>query len=182
MSWQIDPAHSSIHFTARHMMIAKVHGRFEQFTGTINFDENNPANTAVDITIDATSITTKEAQRDGHLRSGDFFDVETYPTLTFTSTRVELIDEDTAQLYGDLTIKDVTKEVVLDVEYLGQAQSPWGTTNAGFTGTTTINRKDWDLNWNVALETGGFLVGDKIQINIELELVKQPQPEAAAVA
>jgi len=182
MSWQIDPAHSSIHFTARHMMIAKVHGRFEQFTGTINFDENNPANTAVDITIDAASITTKEAQRDGHLRSGDFFDVETYPTLTFTSTRVELIDEDTAQLYGDLTIKDVTKEVVLDVEYLGQAQSPWGTTNAGFTGTTSINRKDWDLNWNVALETGGFLVGDKIQINIELELVKQPQPEAAAVA
>jgi polyisoprenoid-binding protein YceI len=182
MSWQIDPAHSSINFTARHMMIAKVHGRFEKFSGTVNFDENNPTNTTVDVTIDAASLNTKEAQRDGHLHSGDFFDVETYPTLTFKSTRVELIDEDTAKLVGDLTIKDITKEVVLNVEYLGQAQSPWGTTNAGFTGTTTINRKDWDLNWNVALETGGFLVGDKIQINVELELVKQPQPEAVATA
>ena len=182
MSWQIDPAHSSIHFMARHMMIAKVHGHFEQFDGTINFDENDPANTTVDVTIDAASLTTKEAQRDEHLRSGDFFDVETYPSLTFKSKRVELIDEDTAKLVGDLTIKDTTKEVVLDVEYLGQAQSPWGTINSGFTGTTTINRKDWGLNWNVALETGGFLVGDKIQINIELELVKQPQSETAAVA
>jgi polyisoprenoid-binding protein YceI len=182
MSWQIDPAHSSINFTARHMMIAKVHGRFEKFSGTVNFDENNPTNTTVDITIDAASLNTKEAQRDGHLHSGDFFDVETYPTLTFKSTRIELIDEDTAKLVGDLTIKDITKEVVLNVEYLGQAQSPWGTINAGFTGATTINRKDWDLNWNVALETGGFLVGDNIQINIELELVKQPQPESVAVA
>jgi polyisoprenoid-binding protein YceI len=182
MSWQIDPAHSSINFTARHMMIAKVHGRFEKFSGTVNFDENNPTNTTVDVTIDAASLNTKEAQRDGHLHSGDFFDVENFPTLTFKSTRVELIDEDTAKLVGDLTIKDITKEVVLNVEYLGQAQSPWGTTNAGFTGTTTINRKDWDLNWNVALETGGFLVGDKIQINVELELVKQPQPEAVATA
>ncbi|MCB8945615.1 MAG: YceI family protein [Ardenticatenaceae bacterium] len=182
MSWQIDPAHSSINFTARHMMITKVHGRFEQFTGTINFDEANPANTTADITIDAASLNTKEDQRDGHLRSGDFFGVETYPALTFKSTRVELTDTDNAKLYGNLTIKDVTKEVVLDVEYLGQAQSPWGTTNAGFAATTTINRKDWGLNWNVALETGGFLVGDKIQINIELELVKQPQPEAAAAA
>ena len=182
MSWQIDPAHSSINFTARHMMIAKVHGRFEQFSGTVNFDENNSANTTVDIAIEAASLNTKEEQRDGHLRSGDFFDVETYPTLTFKSNRIQLIDEETAKLYGDLTIKDVTKEVVLDVEYMGQAQSPWGTINAGFTGSTTINRKDWDLNWNLALETGGFLVGDKIQINIELELKKQPQPEAVAVA
>jgi len=182
MSWQIDPAHTSINFTARHMMIAKVHGRFEQFSGTVNFDEDNPSNTTVDIAIEAASLNTKEEQRDGHLRSGDFFDVETYPTLTFKSTRVQLIDEDTAKLYGDLTIKDVTKEVVLDVEYLGQAQSPWGTTNAGFTASTTINRKDWGLNWNLALETGGFLVGDKIQINIELELKKQPQPEAVAAA
>jgi polyisoprenoid-binding protein YceI len=182
MSWQIDPAHSSINFTARHMMIAKVHGRFEKFSGTVNFDENNPTNTTVDITIDAASLNTKEAQRDGHLHSGDFFDVETFPTLTFKSTRIELIDEDNAKLVGDLTIKDITKEIVLNVEYLGQAQSPWGTINAGFTGATTINRKDWDLNWNVALETGGFLVGDKIQINIELELVKQPQPESVAVA
>jgi polyisoprenoid-binding protein YceI len=164
------------------MMIAKVHGRFEKFSGTVNFDENNPTNTTVDITIDAASLNTKEAQRDGHLHSGDFFDVETFPTLTFKSTRIELIDEDNAKLVGDLTIKDITKEIVLNVEYLGQAQSPWGTINAGFTGATTINRKDWDLNWNVALETGGFLVGDKIQINIELELVKQPQPESVAVA
>ena len=182
MSWQIDPAHSSINFSARHMMIAKVHGRFEQFNGAINFDENNPVNTTVDITIDASSINTKEEKRDDHLRSGDFFDAATYPTLTFKSSRVELTDEENAKLYGELTIKDVSKEVVLDVEYLGQAQSPWGTTNAGFTGTTTINRKDWDLNWNVALETGGFLVGDKIQINIDLELVKQPQAETAVTA
>jgi polyisoprenoid-binding protein YceI len=182
MSWQIDPAHSSIHFTARHMMISKVHGRFENFTGNINFDENNPAQTTADITIEAASLNTKENDRDNHLRSGDFFNVETYPTLAFKSTRVELIDDETAKLHGNLTIKDVTKEVVLDVEYLGQAQSPWGTTNAGFAATTTINRKDWGLNWNVALETGGFLVGDKIQINIELELVKQPEQEAVATA
>ncbi len=182
MSWQIDPSHSSINFTARHMMIAKVHGNFAQFSGTVNFDEHNPANTAVDITIDATSLNTKEDKRDTHLRSSDFLDVEVYPTLTFKSSHIELIDEDNAKLIGDLTIKNVTKEVILDVEYLGQAQSPWGTTNAGFTATTTINRKEWDLNWNVALETGGFLVGDKIKINIDLELVKQPQPEATAVA
>ena len=182
MSWQIDPAHSSINFTARHMMIAKVHGRFQKFTGTVSFDENSPANTTVDITIDAASLDTKEDKRDAHLRSGDFLEVEVYPTLTFKSSRVELVDNDNAKLIGDLTIKNVTKEVVLDVEYFGQAQSPWGTTNAGFTATTTINRKEWDLNWNVALETGGFLVGDKIQINIDLELVKQPQAEATAVA
>jgi polyisoprenoid-binding protein YceI len=162
------------------MMITKVHGRFEQFNGTINFDENNPTNTAVDITIDAVSINTKDEKRDGHLQSGDFFDVAAYPTLTFKSRRVKLVDEDNAQLIGDLTIKGVTKEVVLDVEYLGQAQSPWGTTNAGFTGTTSINRKDWGLNWNVALETGGFLVSDKIQVSVELELVKQPQSETVA--
>jgi polyisoprenoid-binding protein YceI len=164
------------------MMITKVHGRFDKFDGSINFDENNPANTTVTAEIDTASLHTKDDKRDEHLRSADFFDAANYPTMSFTSTRIEIIDEDTAKLYGDLTIKETTREVVLDVEYLGQAQSPWGTTNAGFTASAAINRKDWDFNWNVALETGGFLVGDKIQINIDLELIKQPQQEAVATA
>jgi polyisoprenoid-binding protein YceI len=164
------------------MMITKVHGRFDKFDGSINFDENNPANTTVAAEIDTASLHTKDDKRDEHLRSADFFDAANYPTMSFTSTRIEIIDEDTAKLYGDLTIKETTREVVMDVEYLGQAQSPWGTTNAGFTASATINRKDWDLNWNVALETGGFLVCDKIQINIYLELIKQPQQEAVATA
>lgn len=180
MTWQIDPTHSHVAFSVRHMMISKVRGRFEKFSGTINFDENNPAASTVNVEIDAASINTREEQRDGHLRSPDFLDVENYPKLTFRSKRVVQTSSDSGQLIGDLTIRGVTKEVTLDVEYAGQAKSPWGTTSAGFSGAATINRKEWGLEWNQALETGGVLVGDKIKIEIELELVKQPEAEAAA--
>lgn len=180
MSWQIDYAHSQIEFSARHMMISKVRGRFEQFEGTVNYDPANPTNTTVNVAIDAASIYTRNDDRDNHLKSPDFLDAAQYPTLNFVSKRVEQVDANNGRLIGDLTIKGVTREVVLDVEYVGEALSPWGTTAAGFNASATINRKDWGLSWNVALETGGWLVGETITIDIELELVKQP--EAVAVA
>ena len=179
MTWQIDGSHSHVNFTARHMMISKVRGAFENFSGTVNFDEANPTNTTVNIEVDLNSINTRDEQRDGHLKSPDFFDVATYPTMKFVSTRVEQIDDNNGRLYGQLTIKDVTKEVALDVEFAGIAKSPWGTESAGFSASGSLNRKDWGLTWNQTLETGGILVGDKINIEIELELVKQAQAEAA---
>ena len=180
MSWQIDHPHSHIQFSVRHMMISKVRGRFESFSGTVELDEQNPANSRVEVQIEAASIDTKSVDRDNHLRSPDFFNTDQYPYLTFKSKRVEVIDDTHGRVIGDLTIRDVTREVVLNVEYAGQVKSPWGTTNAGFSAETKINRKDWGLNWNVALETGGWLVSDEITINIELELVKQvAQPEEA---
>lgn len=180
MSWQFDPAHSEINFSARHMMISNVRGRFEKFTGEVNFDETNPAKSSVEVQIDAASLNSREAQRDGHLRSPDFLDVEKFPYLTFKSTKVEVLDDHHARLTGDLTIKDVTRPVTLDVEYSGLSKSPWGTLNAGFNASTKINRKDWGLTWNVALETGGWLVSEEIKIDLEIELVKQPEAEAAA--
>lgn len=173
MSWQIDTAHSQIQFTVRHLMISKVRGSFEKFSGTVTLDESAPANTTVDVQIETGSVNTREPQRDGHLRSPDFFNSEAFPLMTFKSKRVDVVDGHHAKLIGDLTIRDVTREVTLDVEYLGQAKSPWGTTSAGFTATTKINRKDWNLTWNQALETGGVLVGEEVEISIELELVKQ---------
>lgn len=173
MAWQTDPGHSSIEFSVRHMMLAKVRGRFEQFQITLHADEANVTNSTVDVQIEAASIQTRDENRDNHLRTSDFLDVANYPYITFKSSRLERINDDHAKLYGDLTIHDVSRPVVLDVEYHGQAQSPWGTTSAGFSASTKISRKDWGLTWNVALETGGVLVGDEITITIELELVKQ---------
>jgi polyisoprenoid-binding protein YceI len=180
--WKIDPAHSQVAFTVRHMMISNVTGRFENFTGTVDFNEAEPAKSAVDVQIEAASINTREDQRDTHLKSPDFLNVEQYPYITFKSSRVEPLDAEHGRIYGDLTIRDVTHAAVLDVEYSGQARSPWGTTSAGFTATTKINRKDWGLVWNVALETGGVLVGEEIKISIDLEIVKQPEAEAVAAA
>ncbi len=186
MAWQIDKAHSQIEFSVKHMMITTVHGRFEDFSGTVNFDEQNPAQSSVDVQIEAASINTREPKRDGHLRSADFFDAEKYPYITFKSKRVEVKDANHGIIVGDMTIRDVTREVKLDVEYAGQGKNPFGMIAAGFSGTTRINRKDWGLNWNVALETGGWLVGDEINVNLELEIVKQPETvpvtEAAAAA
>ena len=173
MAWKIDPAHTEINFTVRHMMISNVRGQFEKFDGEVNFDEANPAKSSVDVKIMADSINTKEPQRDGHLRSPDFFNAEKFPYLEFKSKKVEVIDPNHGRIAGDLTIRGVTHEVVLNTEYAGMARSPYGTTSAGFTATTTINRKDWGLEWNVALETGGFLVGDEVKINIEAEIVRQ---------
>lgn len=173
MAWQIDQSHSLIQFSVKHMMIAKVRGFFEEFSGSISLNEDAPSETEVDVTIKTASINTRQTQRDEHLRSPDFFNSNKYPEMKFHSTKVEILSEDTAKLYGDLTIKDITKEVVLDVKFNGISKSPFGTTNAGFEANGIINRKDWELNWNQALETGGFLVDDHVEINIELELIKQ---------
>ncbi len=171
--WIIDDSHSLIHFTVRHMMISKVRGRFDRFSGTIAADEQNPANSAVNVQIEAASINTRDAKRDAHLTSPDFLDVVRYPYITFVSKRIEVLDESHGRITGDLTIRGVTREVTLDVEYNGQARSPWGTVSAGFHAHTTINRKDWGLTWNMALETGGVLVGDEVEIDIEVELIRQ---------
>jgi polyisoprenoid-binding protein YceI len=178
MSWTIDTAHSEINFSVRHMMIATVRGRFEKFSGTIYFDENEPARSRVNVQIETGSINTREPQRDAHLKSPDFFDVENYPLITFKSKSIEVKDSNQALITGELTIRDVTRQIVLDAEYAGMAQSPFGTTNAGFSASTRINRKDWGLTWNVALETGGMLVSDEIKIDIDLEIIKQAQAEA----
>jgi len=155
------------------MMISNVRGRFENFTGAVDWDEENPEKSKVEVQIEAASINTRDAQRDGHLKSPDFFDAEKYPNLTFVSKSVKKVDATHGQIAGDLTIRDKTNAVTLNVEFNGQAKSPWGTTSAGFSAETKISRKDWGLEWNAALETGGVLVGDEITITIELELVKQ---------
>jgi polyisoprenoid-binding protein YceI len=180
MSWQIDPAHSEVNFTVRHMMISNVRGQFQKFSGTVDFNETDPARSSVEVQIDAASINTREPQRDAHLRSADFLDAENYPYLTFKSKQVVKTGSNSGHIVGDLTIRNVSREVVLDVEYSGQAKSPWGTTSAGFSASTTINRKDWNLAWNQVLETGGVLVGDQIKIAIEIEVVKQQAVETAA--
>lgn len=178
MSWQIDQAHSEVNFAVRHMMISTVRGQFEKFSGIIEFDPETPENTTIDVTIESASINTKETQRDGHLRSPDFLNVTEFPNLTFKSTDVKIISDNQAQLTGDLTIRNITQSVILDVEYAGMAKSPWGTTSAGFSAKATINREDWGLTWNQALETGGWLVGKEIDISIEVELVQQEISEA----
>ncbi len=162
------------------MMISNVRGRFEAFTGTVEFDQQNPANSSVDVQIEAASINTRESQRDNHLRSADFFDAENSPYLTFKSKKVEIVDDEHGRIIGDLTIRGVTKEVVLDTEFNGMSQSPWGFSSAGFSASTKINRKDWDLTWNMALETGGVLVSDEIKINIDLEIIEEKVAEAVA--
>jgi polyisoprenoid-binding protein YceI len=179
MSWKIDPAHSQINFAVRHMMISNVHGRFENFSGAVELDEQNPANSSVEVQIEAASINTREPQRDAHLRSPDFLNADQFPYLTFKSKHIEIVDEAHGRIIGALTIRDTTQEVALEVEYSGMAKSPWGTMNAGFAATTKISRKDWGLLWNVALETGGWLVGDEVKIDIELEIIKQPETAAA---
>jgi polyisoprenoid-binding protein YceI len=177
MNWKIDSAHAEINFAVRHMMISTVRGRFEKFDGVVNFDESNPRASSVEVQIDANSINTREPQRDGHLKSPDFFNAAEYPYVTFKSTRIEVLGAERGKVYGDLTIRGVTRPVVLDVDYNGLARSPYGTTSAGFSASTTINRKDWGLTWNVALETGGLLVGEEIKINIDVELVRQTAAE-----
>ena len=175
MSWKIDPAHTEINFTVRHMMISNVRGRFERFSGTVELDEQNPAKSKLSVQVETASVNTKEPQRDGHLRSPDFFNAEEYPNMTFESTNIEVLDANHGRVTGDLTIRDITRPVTLDVEYAGQVKSPWGKTAAGFTATGSINRKDWGLEWNVALETGGWLVGEEVKINIECEIIKQEE-------
>jgi polyisoprenoid-binding protein YceI len=180
MSWIIDPSHTRAEFAVKHLMISTVRGQFTDINGTVDFNEKDPTKSKVDVQIGVASILTRDEKRDAHLKSPDFFEVEKYPYMTFKSKRAITIDPLHGKLVGDLTIRDVTHEVTLDVDYAGQAKTPWGTTSAGFTATATINRKDWGLNWNVALETGGVLVGDEVKINLEVEIVKQAEAEKVA--
>ena len=173
MSWIIDPAHTRAEFAVKHMMIATVRGQFTDIQGTVDFDEQTPAKSKIDVEIGAASVNTREEKRDAHLKSPDFFDAENYPYLHFVSKKVKVTGENTGRVIGDLTIRDTTREVALDVEYNGTQKSPWGTQNAGFSATGKFNRKDWGLNWNVALETGGWLVGDEVKVSIESEIIKQ---------
>jgi polyisoprenoid-binding protein YceI len=178
-TWNIDKAHSGVHFTVRHMVIAKVRGSFDRWQGVIELDEKNPAASKVSVRIDAASIDTREEKRDAHLRSADFFDVEKYPELTFESTKVAKLSDDRYQVTGALTIHDITKEVVLDAEALGTGKDPWGNERVAFQAQTSINRKDFGLTWNQALETGGVLVGDKVEISLDVQALKAAKAEAA---
>jgi len=171
-TYTIDPSHSSASFSIKHMMIAKVHGGFEKISGKLVFDKANPAKSAVDVTIDANSIDTREDARDKHLRSPDFFDVEKYPTITFKSTRVEG-ELGSLRVIGELTIHGVTKSVTLEVEGpTDEIKDPWGNVKVGASATTKIKRKDFGLTWNAALEAGGLLVGDDVNISLEIQFVK----------
>ena len=165
---EIDRSHSDVTFQVRHLL-SKVRGRFNEFSGTIEFDESNPRNSRVDVTIQAASIDTGEADRDKHLRSADFFDVEKYPTLRFVSTSVTPRDGHAYDVAGDLTIHGVTRQVVLPAAYLGAASDPWGNTKSVFEVELTLNRKDFGLTWNAALETGGFLVGDDVRVSLSIQ-------------
>ena len=170
--WDLDLVHSSINFTVRHLMVSKVHGRFANWSGTLSFDPSNPTSGQVDVQIDAASIDTRDAQRDGHLKSADFLETDAHPHITFKSTKVEKKSGNDYSVSGNLTIHGTTKPVVLDVEYSGYAKDPWGGERIGFSAHTSINRKDFGLAWNQALETGGILVGEKVEIQIELEAIK----------
>lgn len=176
--WDFDLSHSSVNFHVRHLMVSKVHGRFSQWNGTLELDDQDLTKSRLEVAIDAASVDTKEPKRDEHLRSADFFDVATYPQLTFKSTRIEK-DGDDYKVTGDLTIRGITKSVVLVVEGGDQVKDPWGGVRTGFSAKTTVNRKDFGLTWNVALETGGFVVSDKIEITLEIEAVKKAASQAA---
>ena len=172
-TWDIDPAHTLAEFAVKHMMITTVRGRFATVKGTVTMDEEDPTKSSVEVEIDASSIDTREEKRDGHLRSADFLDAETHPKITFRSTRVKPQGEDRFAVEGELSIRGVTKPVVLDVTREGSAKSPWGQEVMGFTADTKLDRRDYGLKWNQALETGGVLVGNEVKIHLEVELIKR---------
>lgn len=180
-TYTIDPAHSGAHFTVRHMMITNVRGAFRNVKGTVVYDAENPASSSVEAEIDAASIDTREQQRDAHLRSADFLDVEKFPTITFRSTAFTKAGEAEWKVTGDLTIHGVTRPVALNVEGPApEGKDPWGNIRSGASATTKIKRSDFGLTWNAALETGGFLVGDELKIELELALVKAADASKAA--
>jgi polyisoprenoid-binding protein YceI len=178
-TWNIDPSHSAIAFSVRHMVVSKTRGRFTKWSGELRFDADEPRASSVQVNIDPASIDTADAQRDEHLRSADFLDVEKFPTASFRSTKVEEVESGVYRVTGDLTVHGVTKSVVLDIVYEGTGKDPWGGERAGFSGSTSIDRKDFGLRWNQALETGGVLVGDKVELILEIEAVKQVAQKVA---
>ncbi|MDD5362013.1 MAG: YceI family protein [Ignavibacteria bacterium] len=171
--WVIDPSHSKIGFKVRHLMISHVLGNFKQFEGVVLTEGNDFTKASVNLTISSASVDTEIADRDTHLKSADFFDVEKYPELTFSDSKIEDLGDDTYELTGNLTIKGIAKPVKLTVEFGGVMKDPWGNEKAGFSLTGKINRKDWGLNWNSALEAGGELVGEDVKLICDIELAKQ---------
>jgi len=171
--WKTDKSHSNVKFTVTHLVIAEVGGRFTDFDATVTHSKDDLSDMKVEATIKTASINTDNEQRDTHLKSDDFLNAEKYPTITFKSTKVEKTGADTYRITGDLTIRDVTKPVVLDTKYRGVAKDPWGNTKAGFRATTTIDRFDWGVKWNKAIETGGLVAGKDIEITLLFEFAKQ---------
>ncbi|HEY2029273.1 MAG TPA: YceI family protein [Myxococcales bacterium] len=171
-TWNIDAAHSAIHFSVRHMVVSKTRGRFGKWSGQIQLDGENFEKASVNIEIDPASVDTADAQRDGHLRSADFFDVEKFPKATFKSTKVTSNGDGKLTIAGDLTVHGVTKPVTLAATYEGAGKDPWGGERIGFSATTTINRLDYGVSFNKALDAGGVLVGEKVELNLEVEAVK----------
>ena len=177
-TWNIDSSHSGVHFSVRHMVVSKVRGRFAKYTGTVHLDDDL-GKSRVEVAIDTASIDTGTADRDAHLRSADFFDAEKFPSITFRSTRVEHVDGEKFRLFGNLTIRDVTREVVLEATHGGRSKDPWGNERAGFEAKTAIDRKDFGLTWNQVLEVGGVLVGDRVDLEIEVEAVRAAAAQVA---
>ena len=177
-TWTIDPTHSIVEFAVKHLVVTTVKGRFRELEGTLEIDEARPENSSVSASIDVASIDTNVADRDAHLRSDDFFNAERYPKITFRSTGVERLDGTKYRVRGDLTIRDVTKEVVLDGEYEGQVDDPWGNRRAAFTATTQISRKEFNVRWNQLIESGGAVVSDNVKITLHIEAVRQEAAES----
>lgn len=172
-TWNIDKTHSIVEFAVKHLVVTTVKGHFREFEGSALIDEANPENSSVTASIDVASIDTNVADRDAHLRSDDFFNAEQYPKITFRSTRVELVSGERAKVHGELTIRDVTRPVVLDTEYEGQVDDPWGNRRAAFTATAQISRKEFGVKWNQLVETGGAVVSDNIKITLHVEAIRQ---------
>jgi polyisoprenoid-binding protein YceI len=171
--WNIDVAHSTAEFSIRHLMISTVKGRFSDIEGYIEGEPENLESGSVSVSLDVSTVDTRQSDRDTHLRSADFFDVEKFPKMTFQSTKITPSGNNRYQVSGDLTIHGVTRAETFDVTFEGRAKDPWGGERAGFSGSATINRKDYGLQWNVALEAGGVMVGDQVKINVEIEAVRQ---------
>lgn len=181
-TWTFDHSHSLVGFSAKHMMISTVRGAFDDFSGTLEYDEADPGAASVVVTVQTASVDTKWQQRDDHLRSPDFFDVATYPAMTFRSTSVEILAGDRARIHGDLTIKDVTRPVTLEAVIVGAARGFGGERQIAFEATTKIDREAWGLTWNMGLEAGGVLVGKQITINLDVRAVEQAPVVAEATA
>jgi len=178
-NWNLDTVHSGINFSVRHMVVSKVRGRFAKFTGNVALDESDFTRSSVEATIDASSIDTGTAQRDDHLKSADFFDVERFPEIRFLSTRIEKVSGDRYRVTGELTIHGFTRSIALETEYGGRGKDPWGNERIGFTARGAIERKDFGLVWNQALETGGVLVSDRVDIELEVQAVRAAAAKAA---